>query len=66
MQPPRHAIAIRALETGRGRLPILDALLREAMSRHTVKDAVRLVSGAHGLDKRDVYARALAIKDAAE
>ncbi len=44
----------------------IDALLREAMSRHTVKDAVRLVSGAHGLDKRDVYARALAIKDAAE
>jgi len=42
----------------------VDALLREAMSRHTVKDAVRLVSGAHGLDKRDVYARALALRDA--
>ncbi|MEO0392514.1 MAG: 16S rRNA (cytidine(1402)-2'-O)-methyltransferase [Pseudomonadota bacterium] len=41
----------------------IDALLRDAMARHTVKDAVRLVSGAHGLDKRDVYARALALRD---
>jgi len=37
----------------------LDAELKAAMANNSVKDAVRLVSGAHGLERRKVYARAL-------
>ncbi|MBV6633974.1 MAG: 16S rRNA (cytidine(1402)-2'-O)-methyltransferase [Alphaproteobacteria bacterium] len=41
----------------------IDAALRDAMAQYSVKDAVRLVSGAHGLERRAVYARALALRD---
>ena len=36
-----------------------DALLREALRTHSLRDAVAAVSGATGLKKSDVYARAL-------
>jgi len=43
----------------------MDDKLRNAMERHSVKDAAALVAGETGLPKRDVYARALALsKDA--
>ena len=43
----------------------IDDKLRDAMQRHSVKDAAALVAGETGMPKRDVYARALALsKDA--
>jgi 16S rRNA (cytidine1402-2'-O)-methyltransferase len=41
----------------------LDALLREALSRASLKEAVADVAAASGLSRRDVYRRALEIKD---
>ncbi len=40
----------------------LDAALRTALAGHSVKQAVALVSAATGLPRREVYARALAIR----
>lgn len=39
----------------------LDAALREALARHSVRDAAALVAAATGRPKREVYARALAL-----
>ena len=44
----------------------LDGLLRAALGRLSVKDAVREVSTATGLPRRDVYQRALALAKRAE
>lgn len=40
----------------------LDAVLRDAMTRMSVKDAAAEVAVAHGLKRRDVYQRALDLK----
>lgn len=37
----------------------VDDMLRKALSQHSLKDAVAAVTGATGLKRRDVYARAL-------
>lgn len=42
----------------------VDALLRDALKTHRVKDAAAQVAEATGLPKRDLYARAQAMKDA--
>ena len=41
----------------------VDALLRAALAEHRVKDAAAAVAAATGLSKRDLYARAQAMKD---
>ena len=41
----------------------VDVMLREALAAHRVKDAAGLVAERTGLPKRDLYARAQAIKD---
>jgi 16S rRNA (cytidine1402-2'-O)-methyltransferase len=41
----------------------VDALLCDALKKMTVKDAAAFVSAQAGLKKKDVYARALALKD---
>jgi 16S rRNA (cytidine1402-2'-O)-methyltransferase len=40
----------------------VDELLRQALVHHSLKDAVAAVADAHGLNRRQVYARALALK----
>ncbi|MEQ8935568.1 MAG: 16S rRNA (cytidine(1402)-2'-O)-methyltransferase [Amphiplicatus sp.] len=40
----------------------VDALLKDALQSMTLKDAAAAVAGASGLPRKDVYARALAIK----
>ncbi len=42
----------------------VDALLREALATHSLRDAAAAVSAATGLPRRDVYARAVALKSA--
>lgn len=49
--PPDEAAAAQAFD--------LDRALREAMANLSLKDAVKLVSGKHSLERRRVYARAL-------
>lgn len=49
--------ADRAVQAAEG----LDARLREALARYSVKDAAAFVSGETGLPRREVYARALAL-----
>jgi 16S rRNA (cytidine1402-2'-O)-methyltransferase len=45
----------------------LDGLLRQALARVSVKDAVGEVAAATGLPRREIYQRALALaKDAAD
>jgi 16S rRNA (cytidine1402-2'-O)-methyltransferase len=39
----------------------LDAMLRQALTRVSVKDAVSEVAGATGISRRDIYQRALAL-----
>jgi len=41
----------------------LDALLKQALARGSLKDAVAEVTGETGLKRRDVYARALALAE---
>ena len=41
----------------------VDAMLRDALAEHRVKDAAAVVAEATGLPKRTLYARAQAIKD---
>lgn len=41
----------------------IDAALRAALARSSVKDAAQEVADALGVSRRDVYARALALKD---
>ena len=43
-------------------LPDLDGRLREELKRHPVKDAAAIVAAALGLSRREVYARALELK----
>jgi 16S rRNA (cytidine1402-2'-O)-methyltransferase len=43
----------------------LDAHILSALSRHKVKDAANLVADQNGLSRRDVYARALTLRDGA-
>lgn len=43
-----------------------DAMLREAMARLSVKDAAREVAAATGLKRADLYARALALREAGD
>jgi 16S rRNA (cytidine1402-2'-O)-methyltransferase len=43
----------------------LDAHILTALSRHKVKDAANLVADQNGLSRRDVYARALTLRDGA-
>jgi 16S rRNA (cytidine1402-2'-O)-methyltransferase len=40
----------------------LDQRLREELTRHPVKDAAAIVAAALGLPRREVYARALELK----
>ena len=41
----------------------VDAMLRDALATHRVKDAAAAVADATGLSKRELYARAQALKD---
>jgi 16S rRNA (cytidine1402-2'-O)-methyltransferase len=41
----------------------LDRALAEAMAKYSLKDAVAAVADAHGLNRRAVYARAIALKE---
>ncbi|MGR3469285.1 MAG: 16S rRNA (cytidine(1402)-2'-O)-methyltransferase [Shimia sp.] len=43
----------------------IESALRAALGQHRLKDAVDLVAGATGTSRRDVYQRALALKDEA-
>jgi 16S rRNA (cytidine1402-2'-O)-methyltransferase len=43
----------------------IDAILREALGHASLKDAVAEVAGASGLSRREVYRRALTLKDEA-
>lgn len=43
--------------------PDIDALLRDALGKLTLKEAAAAVAGATGAPKREIYARALALKD---
>ena len=45
--------------------PALDALLREALAAHTIRDAVTIVTAQTNLKKSDVYARALMLREEA-
>jgi len=54
--PPRAGVGVEGLdEQG------LDAALRAAMAGVSLRDAAAMVAAAHGLPRRQVYARALAI-----
>ena len=44
----------------------IDAALRDALTRHRLKDAVDAVAGASGRGRREVYQLALARRDASE
>jgi 16S rRNA (cytidine1402-2'-O)-methyltransferase len=44
----------------------LDARLAAELQRHPVKDAAAIVAAALGLPRRDVYARALELRRAAD
>jgi 16S rRNA (cytidine1402-2'-O)-methyltransferase len=62
--PPKGEIAI-VVGGPSGEKPAedIDGLLRAALKDMSVKDAAALVAGQSGLKKKDVYARALALKD---
>ena len=45
---------------------MIDAALREALARSSVKDAAAEVAARLGAPKREVYARALALKGEAQ
>ena len=66
--PPRGEIVVvvgapeqAGAEAGRG--ADLDAVLREAMTRLSLRDAVAEASAITGLSRREVYARALALQE---
>jgi 16S rRNA (cytidine1402-2'-O)-methyltransferase len=44
----------------------LDAAIRAALARHSIKDAAALVADETGLPKREVYARAIALAKASD
>ncbi len=56
--PPREAVPEAADDV------MLDTALREAMADKPVAQAAKAVAKRFGLDRHDVYARALALKDA--
>ena len=62
--PPRGEIVliVHPPEGGAGAPADVDGLLRAALAEHRVKDAAALVAEATGLPRRDLYARALALK----
>ena len=62
--PPKgeSVLVIHPPETRAAAPQDVDAMLRAALAEHRVKDAAALVAEATGLPKRDLYARALAIR----
>ena len=64
--PPRGEIVILVDRAGAGAdapdPDRLDADLRQALAAHSVRDAADLVAGMHGLPRRQVYQRALALQ----
>jgi 16S rRNA (cytidine1402-2'-O)-methyltransferase len=64
--PPRGEIVIviapPAAEAGVPDADAIDDMLRRALSRSSVKDAVGEVAAATGLPRREIYQRALALK----
>ncbi|WP_459696016.1 16S rRNA (cytidine(1402)-2'-O)-methyltransferase [Acidisoma sp. C75] len=65
--PPRGEICLLLGPAGAAAqaLPDLDALLRAALAEHRLREAVARVAAETGLPRRQVYARALALMDAA-
>lgn len=53
-------------EAGAPKADLLDARLKDELTRHPVKDAAAIVAAALGLARREVYARALELKREAE
>ena len=68
--PPRGEIVLvvgpPSRSTGQAETDSVDSLLREAMARSSVKDAVDEVATAAGRPRREVYRRALALKHESE
>jgi 16S rRNA (cytidine1402-2'-O)-methyltransferase len=69
--PPKGEIVVLIGEAqveaaGPGEDAALDAKIRAALKRHSIKDAAALVSAEAGLPKREVYARALALAKEAD
>ncbi|MEA2977061.1 MAG: rRNA (cytidine1402-2-O)-methyltransferase, partial [Alphaproteobacteria bacterium] len=68
--PPRGEIVIvigPPAEAAHASVAEVDDLLRQALSRVSVKDAVSEIATATGLSRRDIYQRALALtKDGAD
>jgi 16S rRNA (cytidine1402-2'-O)-methyltransferase len=65
--PPRGELVIVIAPSAEAPMPQpseIDDLLRQAMRRATVKDAVAQVASATGQPRSDVYRRALALRDA--
>jgi 16S rRNA (cytidine1402-2'-O)-methyltransferase len=68
--PPRGEIVLVVAPplpaTGQMSVDAVDSLLRDALARSTVKDAVDEVAAAAGRPRREIYRRALALKHESE